>query len=86
METLVRRLYHVSDAYEGFVAAVRAYAEKKPSRRKAVEAFLDENPHARSSDILGFISEQDDFYEDAAPARSEKSFGMNRDPSDRADL
>ena len=27
---------------------------------------MDNNPNAVSSDILGFISDQDDFYEDAS--------------------
>ena len=32
---------------------------------------LNNNPSALSSDILDFISEQDDFYEDAAYAHAE---------------
>ena len=42
------------------------YVNKKDSRLKAVDSFMNNNPSALSSDILEFISKQDDFYEDAA--------------------
>ena len=71
MEALAIKLNNVADSYYGFVAAVLTYAKKKESRREAVETFLNENPTALSSDILEFISGQDDFYEDAAYAHAD---------------
>ena len=73
MDTFAIRLNNVEDAYYGFVVAVLTYVKKKESRLKTVESFMNENPNALTSDILEFISDQDDFYEDAAPARSEAS-------------
>lgn len=71
MESLAIKLNKVADSYYGFVAAVLTYAKKKESRRMAVENFMDSNPSALSSDILEFISKQDDFYEDAAYAHAD---------------
>ena len=71
MEDFAIRLDRVEDSYYGFVCAVLTYVKKKNSRLEAVKQFMDENPHARSSDILGFISEQSDFSEDAAYAYAE---------------
>lgn len=65
MEELLARLNNVEDAYYGFVGAVLTYVKKKTSRYDEVLNFLDSNPGAHSSDILDFISKQDDFYEDA---------------------
>ena len=71
MEAFAIRLNNIKDTYYDFVIAVLTYVKKKESRLKAVESFMNENPNALTSDILEFISDQDDFYEDAAPARSE---------------
>ena len=38
-----------------------------------MEEFMDQNPNALTADILEFISDQDDFYDDAAPAINEAS-------------
>jgi len=73
METFTIRLNSVKDAYYGFIVAVLTYVKKKPSRLEAVETFMNDIPDALTSDILGFISEQDDFFEDAAPSRAEAS-------------
>ena len=70
MESFTIQLNNVKDAYYGFVAAVLTYVKKKPSRLSAVEKYMNENPNALTSDILGFISERDDFYEDAACERT----------------
>lgn len=71
MEEFSIRLNSVKDSYYGFVAAVLTYVKKKQSRYDAVTAFMDQNPNALSSDILEFISGQEDFMEDAACARVE---------------
>ena len=63
-DELTIRLNNISDSYYGFVAAVLTYVKQKQSRFEAVVNFMDGNPGATTSDILLFISNQDDFYED----------------------
>ena len=65
------RLNNVSDSYYSFVVAVLTYVKKKPSRKNIVENYLDDHPTASTSDILEFISNQADFYEDAAYPNTE---------------
>ncbi|MBO4390806.1 MAG: hypothetical protein J5825_08110 [Lachnospiraceae bacterium] len=69
MQELTIRLNSVPDSYYDFIEAVLTYVKKKTSRLNTVTAFLDEHPAANTSEILEFISNQDDFYEDAAPAQ-----------------
>lgn len=71
MEKLTMRLNDVKDSYYGFIVAVLNYVNRKSSRLEIVEKYMDDNPDASSSDILLYISEQDDFYEDAAYERAE---------------
>lgn len=71
MDDFRKRLNNVAASYYGFVVAVLTYVKKKNSRFKIVEQFMNDNPSASTSDILSFISEQDDFYEDAAYAQAE---------------
>ncbi len=66
MEELTKRLNAVEDSYYGFVAGVVTYAKKKQARKDAVNDYLDNHPNALTSEILDFISKQDDFYEDAS--------------------
>ncbi|MBE5854062.1 MAG: hypothetical protein E7297_01745 [Lachnospiraceae bacterium] len=66
MDELVHRLNSIDDSYYDFVCAISAYARKKASRLEAVLSFLKQNPTASSSEVVRFVSEQDDFYEDAA--------------------
>lgn len=73
MDDLLTRLNGVQDSYYGFVVAVLTYVKKNSNRLEAVSSFMNNNPSALSSDILKFISEQDDFYEDAAYADVEAS-------------
>ena len=71
MEAFTIKLNNVADSYYGFVVAVLTYVKNKESRLEMVEDFMNNNPAALSSDILEFISEQDDFYEDAAYAHAD---------------
>lgn len=71
MDNITVRLNSVADSYYDFVVAVLTYINNKKSRLATVESFLEDNPSALSSDILEFISEQDDFYEDAAHVRAD---------------
>ena len=66
MEELVCLLNRVDDSYFDFVSAMIHYAEKKPDRLRRVLDYIKNNPNALSSDIIKFVSEQEDFYEDAA--------------------
>lgn len=66
MEELVYLLNRVDDSYFDFVSAMIHYAEKKPDRLRRVLDYIKNNPNALSSDIIKFVSEQEDFYEDAA--------------------
>ena len=66
MEEITIRLNNVPDTYYGFVAGVLSYVRKKESRLKAVEKYMNDNPSALTSDILEFISSQEDFFEEAA--------------------
>ncbi|MCR4694728.1 MAG: hypothetical protein K5773_05365 [Pseudobutyrivibrio sp.] len=66
MEELTALLINVSDSYFDFVSAMVHYAEKKESRRDALLDFLKSNPNCRSSDVVKFVSERPDFFEDAA--------------------
>ena len=53
--------------------AVMTYVKKKNDRLETVVSFMNENPEALSSDILKFISDRDDFYEDSAYPNVEAS-------------
>lgn len=69
MNELAIRLNEVKDSYYGFVAAVLTYVKKKETRFSTVTHYLDENPDALSSEILQFIANQDDFFEDTVYAK-----------------
>ena len=71
MEAFAVKLNNIADSYYGFVVAVMTYVKNKESRLEVVEDFINNNPSALSSDILEFISKQDDFYEDAAYAHAD---------------
>ncbi|MBR3103700.1 MAG: hypothetical protein IKQ27_12965 [Lachnospiraceae bacterium] len=66
MEELLYRLNRVEDSYYDFVSAMARYAEKKPERLNKLLMFIKDNPTAKSSDIIEFVSDQADFFEDAA--------------------
>ena len=61
----VARLNSVEDGYDGFNAAVLTYVKKNRNRFDRVYNYMKKNPQALSSDIVEFISNQDDFYDDA---------------------
>ncbi len=71
MEALAIKLNNVEDSYYGFVVAVLTYVKNKESRLEVVENFMKKNPSALTTDILAFISEQEDFYEDATFAHAD---------------
>ena len=65
MEVLKNMLEKVPDTYDAFVVAVLVYVKNKESRLEEDKSFVEANSSALSSDILEFISDQDDFYNDA---------------------
>jgi len=66
MEELTALLNNVPDSYFDFVSAMVHYAQKKQSRLDSLLNYLKSNPGVSSSDIVKFVSEQADFFEDAA--------------------
>ena len=64
MNELTKMLNNVSDSYYDFVVAALSYAKKKEPRIQLLKDFLSNNPDTTSSEVLSFISEQQDFYED----------------------
>ena len=66
MAELRKKLCEVKDTYEAFQGAMITYVARKPERYMRVMDFLKKNPDALSSDILWFVSNQEDFMEDAA--------------------
>ena len=71
MEEFTIMLNGIEDSYYDFVAAVLCYVKKKKGRLEVVEKYISDHPKAQTSDILNFISNQQDFYEDAAYARAD---------------
>lgn len=69
MKELITKLYKVQDAYDGFVHGVLAYVKNDPGRCKRVMGFIKNNPEAMSSDILEYILEQRDLYNDVVFAK-----------------
>ncbi len=64
MEEFVTRLNKVDDAYYDFIVAVLSYVKRKKGRLETVSRYMDDHPEAGTSDILRFISDQPDFYDD----------------------
>lgn len=66
MNELSALLNNIEDSYFDFVSAMLHYAKQKSSRLDALLKYLRENPNVSSSDVIEFVSEQQDFSEDAA--------------------
>ena len=66
MEELINLLNNIDDSYFDFVSAIAHYAEKKESRKRKLIELITNNPNITSSEVIRFVSEQKDFYEDAA--------------------
>lgn len=59
MDELKKRLEAVSDTYEDFVGGILAIARKDESFPGRICEFIDNNPDAKSSDIVVFSVELD---------------------------
>lgn len=66
---LVNKLCKVPNAYDGFVFGITTYAKKKTERLNAVMDYINHHTDATTSDIIGFVVEQEDFYEDAISSK-----------------
>ena len=62
-------LNNMNGSYRDFAEAVLQYAKKKPEREEAVLKFLKEHPDATTSDVVKFVSDQPDFFEEASFAK-----------------
>lgn len=65
-EELCMLLNSIDGAYFDFVSAIMFYAEKKSERLEKVLEYIKNNPGVNTSDVVKFVSDQPDFYEDAA--------------------
>ena len=63
---LLSILNGITDTYYDFVVTVMHYAKKKPERLEAVLSYVKEHKDATTSDVLTFMADQPDFYEDMA--------------------
>lgn len=66
MEELTALLNAIDDSYYDFVSAMINYAAKKPTRQKLLVDYIKNTLNLKSSDVVRFVSEQNDFFEDAA--------------------
>jgi hypothetical protein len=66
MNELSELLNNIEDSYFDFVSAILHYAEKKPSRLDTVVKYIKTHPNVKSADVVKFVSDQPDFFEDAA--------------------
>ena len=66
MNELKDLLLNIEDSYYDFVSGILNYAERKESGQKKLIEFIKSNPDVKSSDVVKFVSDQPDFYEDAA--------------------
>ena len=65
MKEFAIKLNNIPSLYNSFTTAVLNYVKKKPSRFETVKNFMKSLPSSNSSDVLLFISQQPDFYEDS---------------------
>lgn len=64
MKELEKMLLEIADSYEDFVRAILHYAGKSNDRLEKLLFFIGRNPGICSSDVVRFVSEQEDFAED----------------------
>lgn len=65
MEELLDRLKSMPGSYNGFVNGIMAYARKKPQRIDVVLEYMKTNDELTCSDVVKFVSDQPDFYDDS---------------------
>ena len=70
MKELIEKLNSIEDSYFEFVDSVVDYAKSKKEHFVILTEFMDKNPNASVSDVLEFISDQPDFFEDDVKVKS----------------
>ena len=74
MQELIEKLNNIPNSYFDFVSAIVSYAKKNPERLKKVLQFLNDNPGASSSDVIYFVSMQEDFAEESRDYHPDNRF------------
>lgn len=67
---LYEMLVDFPDSYDSFVDGTMSYARKKPERMIKIIDYIKNNKDLTSSDVVLFIINQPDFYEDSAVNRA----------------
>lgn len=65
MERLTELLNGVHDSYHDFVVGVVTYAKRNSNNLKEMTKYIEDNPEAGTSEILGFMLSREDYYEHA---------------------
>lgn len=65
MDRLKELLNDVTDTYYDFVVGVLNYAKRNKSSQDAMTSFVENNPDARTSEILEYMISRDDYYDHA---------------------
>lgn len=63
MRALIDKLTVIPNSYSAFIAAVIAYTSKSPIGLGKLMNYLEANEKSTTSDVLRFISTQEDFHD-----------------------
>ena len=63
MKELEDLLINIEDSYYDFISGIMNYAKGNEDRRKKLIDYIKANPEVKSSDVVKFVSDQPDFFE-----------------------
>ena len=63
MKELEDLLINIEDSYYDFISGIMNYAKGNQDRRKKLIDYIKANPEVKSSDVVKFVSDQPDFFE-----------------------
>lgn len=63
MKKLTVLLNNIDGSYYDFVVGILQYAEESPSHIEAITRYITENHGCSTSDVVRFVSLQNDFFE-----------------------
>ena len=63
MKELEDLLINIEDSYYDFISGIMNYAKGNEDRRKKLIDYIKVNPEVKSSDVVKFVSDQPDFFE-----------------------
>lgn len=72
LKELHEKLRNVPNSYSAFVGGIMRYASTGRVRKEKVLKYMNEHPNSKTSDIIKFVMEQDDFHEAAQSTRKKK--------------